>query len=122
MDIQTKYKPDGKVDRLKARLVVKGYKQKPCINYYEVLEPVARLKTIRTVIALVTQKRWKIHQMDIKSVFLNRLLKEEIFIDQPVGDVKQGQKGKVLRLKKALYGLKQAPRAWHSRIDTYFQE
>lgn len=55
---KTKYKPDGQVDRLKARLVVKGYKQKPGIDYYEVFAPVARLDTIRLVIALAAQKQW----------------------------------------------------------------
>ena len=72
------------MDRLKARLVVEGYKQKPGIDYYEVFAPVTRLKTIRTVIALAAQKRWQIHQMDAKSAFLNGLLEEEVFIDQPI--------------------------------------
>ena len=65
-----KYKSDGKVDRLKARLAVKGYRQKPKpgVDYYEVFAPVARLETIRTMIALAAQKRWQIHQIDVKSV------------------------------------------------------
>ena len=119
---KTKLQPDGQVDRLKARLVVKGYKQKPGIDYYEVFAPVARLDTIRLVIALAAQKKWQIHQMDVKSAFLNGSLEEEVFVDQPVGYVKEGYENKVLRLKKALYGLKQAPRAWYTRIDSYFQE
>ena len=119
---KTKYQPDGQVDRLKARLVVKGYKQKPGIDYYEVFAPVARLDTIRLVIALAAQKKWQIHQMDVKSAFLNGSLEEEVFVDQPVGYVKKGHEDKVLKLKKALYGLKQAPRAWYTRIDSYFQE
>lgn len=60
--------------------------------------------------------------MDVKSAFLNGLLEEEVFIDQPVGYVVEGHEDKVLKLKKALYGLKQAPRAWYTRIDSYFQE
>lgn len=70
--------------------------------------------------ALVAQKKWRIHQLDVKSAFLNGILKEEIYIEQPQGFVKKGGDGKVLKLKKVLYGLKQAPRAWYSRIDKYF--
>ncbi|KAK3026887.1 hypothetical protein RJ639_041356 [Escallonia herrerae] len=60
--------------------------------------------------------------MDVKSAFLNGLLDEEVYIEQPEGYVVQGHEGKVLRLKKALYGLKQVPRTWNSRIDEYFQD
>lgn len=71
------------------------------------------------LLALAAQKGWVIHQMDIKSAFLNGYLEEEIFVEQPEGFVLQGQEGKVYRLKKALYGLKQAPRSWYSRIDAH---
>ncbi|KAH9650285.1 hypothetical protein KPL70_026315 [Citrus sinensis] len=67
------------------------------------------------------ENKWKIFQMDVKSVFLNGFLKE-VYIEQPLGYVVKGHEDKVLRLKKALYGLKQAPRAWNSKIDKYFQE
>ena len=59
--------------------------------------------------------------MDVKSAFLNGYLEEELYVEQPIGYVVEGQEDKVLKLKKALYGLKQAPRAWNSRIDKYFQ-
>ena len=59
--------------------------------------------------------------MDVKSVFLNGIFEEEIYVEQPKGFVVKGHEDKVLRLKKALYGLKQAPRAWNSRIDAYFK-
>lgn len=58
--------------------------------------------------------------MDVKSSFLNGVLEEEVYVDQPAGYVKRGQENKVYRLIKALYGLKQAPRAWYTRIDSYF--
>ncbi|KAG8492349.1 hypothetical protein CXB51_009664 [Gossypium anomalum] len=64
-------------------------------------------------------KQWKIHQLDVKSAFLNGFLKEEIYIEQPDGFKVPGEENKVYRLKKALYGLKQAPRAWYDRIDEY---
>ncbi|KAI3690760.1 hypothetical protein L2E82_48967 [Cichorium intybus] len=117
---KTKLNEEGEVDRLKARLVVKGYKQKYGIDYQEVFAPVIRLETIRLVLALAAQKNWKVHQMDVKSAFLNRTLKEDVYIDQPTGYVKKGEEHKVCHLKKALYGLKQAPRAWYSRIEDYF--
>ncbi|GMI77003.1 cysteine-rich RLK (RECEPTOR-like protein kinase) 8 [Hibiscus trionum] len=59
--------------------------------------------------------------MDVKSTFLNGVLEEEVYVEQPPGYVKKGAEGKVLKLKKALYGLKQAPRAWNTRIDQYFK-
>ncbi|WP_177314016.1 reverse transcriptase domain-containing protein, partial [Plesiomonas shigelloides] len=112
----------GEVERNKARLVAKGYNQRQGIDYDEVFAPVARLETIRLIISLAAQNAWKIYQMDVKSAFLNGLLEEEVYIEQPPGFEEKGQEDKVLKLKKALYGLKQAPRAWNSRIDKYFQE
>nr|GEY39331.1 retrovirus-related Pol polyprotein from transposon TNT 1-94 [Tanacetum cinerariifolium] len=107
----------GKVEKYKARLVAKGYKQKHGIDYEEVFAHVARLETIRMIISIAAQHKWKIHQMDVKSAFLNGLLKEEDYVEKPEGYVAKGQESKVLRLKKALYGLKQAPHAWNTRID-----
>ncbi|KAE8735701.1 UDP-Glycosyltransferase superfamily protein isoform 3 [Hibiscus syriacus] len=87
----------------------------------EVFAPVARLETIRLIISLAAQNKWKI-QDGCKSAFLNGVLEEELYIQQPSGYEVKGHEDKVLKLKKALYGLKQAPRAWNSRIDKYFQE
>ena len=69
--------------------------------------------------ALASIFKLHVHQMDVKSAFLNGYLEEEIFVEQPQGFVVQGQEEKVYRLKKALYGLKQAPRSWYSRIDAH---
>ena len=117
---KTKLNPDGTIHKHKARLVAKGYSQQPRVDYNETFAPVARLDTIRTLIALAAQKGWSIYQLDFKSAFLNGVLEEEIYIEQPPGFVVKGQEAKVLRLKKALYGLKQAPRAWYNIIDQYF--
>ena len=109
----------GEIIKHKARLVVKGYKQRQGVDYEDVFAPVARLETVRLILSLAAQHQWKIMQMDVKSTFLNRRLEEEVYVDQPPGYEVKGEKGKVLRLKKALYGLKQAPRAWNQCIDQY---
>ncbi|KAL0318498.1 UNVERIFIED_CONTAM: Retrovirus-related Pol polyprotein from transposon RE2 [Sesamum angustifolium] len=106
----------------KARLVAKGYSQLQGIDYTETFAPVARLDTIRALIAIAANKKWKIYQMDVKSAFLNGYVDEEIYVEQPQGFIAKGSEEKVLRLKKALYGLKQAPKAWYSRIDKYFMD
>jgi Reverse transcriptase (RNA-dependent DNA polymerase) len=87
-----------------------------------VFAPVARMKTIRLLISQAAQFKWPIFQKDVKSVFLNGVLEEDVYIEQPPGYMKVEEKKKVLKLKKTLYGLKQAPRAWNTRIDTYFKE
>ncbi|CAJ2627755.1 unnamed protein product [Trifolium pratense] len=116
---RTKLNPDGSVNKYKARLVVKGYAQIFGVDFSETFAPVARLDTIRLLFALAAQNGWVIHQMDVKSAFLNGYLEEEIFVEQPEGFIVQGQEEKVYKLNKALYGLKQAPRSWYSRIDAH---
>ncbi|CAL8993723.1 unnamed protein product [Prunus brigantina] len=80
---KTKLNLDGSIKKHKARLVAKGYTQKPGIDFNETFAPVARLDTIRTLIALVAQKGWKLCQLDVKSAFLNGILEEEVYVDQP---------------------------------------
>ena len=119
---KTKMNPYGSVNKHKARLVAKGYKQKEGEDFTEIFAPVSRLETVRLLISLAAQKKWKLFQMDVKSAFLNGVLKEEIYVNQPPGFVKKGEENKVYKLKKALYGLKQSPRAWYSRINSYFKK
>ncbi|WVZ24220.1 hypothetical protein V8G54_002764 [Vigna mungo] len=106
---KTKYRPDGSIAKLKARLVAKGFLQKPGIDFTYVYAPVARLDTVRLVIAIANFKGWSIQQMDDKSVFLNGPLEEEVYVNQPPGFFVNGQESKVYKLNKALYGLRQAP-------------
>ncbi|CAL9018208.1 unnamed protein product, partial [Prunus brigantina] len=116
---KTKLNLDGTVQKHKARLVAKGYAQKPGIDYNETFAPVARLDTIRTLIALAAQKGWKLFQLDVKSAFLNGVLEEEVYTEQPEGFEVKTASHKVYKLKKALYGLKQAPRACNALLSEF---
>lgn len=109
---KTKFNQDGSIQKHKARLVARGFTQKPGIDFFETFALVARLETIRTLIALAAQKNWLIYQLDVKSAFLNGVLEEEVNVEQPQGFLVEGGEDKVYKLKKALYGLKQAPRTW----------
>eukprot|EP00253_Pinus_taeda_P032435 PITA_32435 len=80
------------------------------------------MSTIWLVLALAAQFKWKVHQMEVKSAFLNGDLQEEVYMTQPPGFKIAGQEQKVCRLAKALYGLKQAPRAWYMKIDQYLTD
>ena len=102
--------------------MAKGYAQKEGIDYEETFAPVAWYTSIRSNISLAVQMGWEIHQIDVKTTFLNGVIEEEVYIEQPEGFETHEQKSHVCRLKKALYGLKQAPRAWYGWIDGYLQK
>jgi hypothetical protein len=114
-----KLKSDG---CYRARLVAKGFTQIPGIDYDETFSPVARFESLRLLLALAALEDWEIHQMDIKSAFLNGVLDKEIYMEQPQGFVTAGQETKVCRLKKAIYGLKQASRAWNQQFHGVLNE
>jgi hypothetical protein len=99
------------------RLVFKGYTQKEDDDYFDTYSPVARLTAIRVLLSLASSHGLLVHQMDVKTTFLNRELEEEIYMDQPDGFVAKGQEGKVCKLLKSLYGLNQAPKQWHEKFD-----
>nr|GEU93799.1 retrovirus-related Pol polyprotein from transposon TNT 1-94 [Tanacetum cinerariifolium] len=96
----------------KARLVAVGYSQQEGIDYDETFAPVARIEAIRLFLAYAAHKDFTVFQMDVKTTFLNRILKEEVYVSQPLGFVRKQYLDHVYALDKALYGLKQAPRAW----------
>ena len=104
-----KYKQHGEIDKYKARLVAKGFAQQEGIDYEETFAPTAKWNTIRLTLSLAAHKGWKVHQMDIKSVFLNGYLQEHVYMQQPPGFEIERLEHKVCKLLKALYGLKQAP-------------
>jgi hypothetical protein len=116
---KTKLNAEGEVEKYKARLVAQGFSQQPGIDYNETFSPVARIDTVRMVLAIAAQNKWIMHQMDVKSAFLNGCLEEEVYVRQPLGYEIDKHRDKVYKLRKALYGLKQASRVWYSRIDEY---
>jgi len=102
---KTKFNKNGEVEKYKARLVAKGYTQQHGVDYTKVFEPVAHMETIRLVVALATQRKWSIYQLDVKSVFLHCELNEEVFVEQPCGYVQKGHEQKVYKLKRHSMGL-----------------
>jgi hypothetical protein len=117
---KVKQAADGSVEKYKARFVAQGFSQIEGIDYDETFAPVARYSSIRSILALSAQMGWRIHQMNVKIVFLNGIIEEEVYIEQPEGFETFDRESHVCRLERALYGLKQAPRAWYTRIDSYF--
>ena len=118
MNVEEKeLRPDGTIERYKARLVAKGYTQKEGDDFFDTYSPVARLTIIQVLISLAAFYGLIVHQMDVKTAFLNGELEEEIYMDQPDGFVANGQECKVCKLLKSLYGLKQAPKQWHEKFD-----
>ena len=112
-----KKNPLDEVVKHKSRLVVKGYRQREMIDYDEVFALLAHFESIHIFIVLEAQECWSLHHLDVKSAFLNGEIKEEIYVSQSDGYVKEGNEEWVLKLKKALNGLKQAPKAWNSKLD-----
>ena len=111
-----KLKIDGSVERYNARLVVKGFTQKQGIDFFDTYSPVTKISTIRALFSLDSSYKLLVYQVDVKTVFLNGDLNEEIYMEQPPRCVVPGQKNKVCRLKKSLYGLKQAPKQWYEKF------
>ena len=105
-----KLRPDGTIERYKTRLVAKGYTQKEGEDFFDTYSPVARLTIIQVLLSLAASYGLIVHQMDVKTTFLNGELEEEIYMEQPDRFVANGQEGKVCKLLKSLYGLKQAPK------------
>lgn len=113
---RAKKKFDGSLLKRKARLVAMGYTQVEGIDYDEVFSPTTRLETLRLILSLLGSKGWVGRQLDIKSAFLNSLLEEAIYLEQPEGYVDSEHPDWVLLLNKALYGLKQSPRLWNKAL------
>ena len=113
-----KMKAYGPIDKYKARLIIKGYNKKEGLDYFDTYSPVTRMSSIRMLIAIAAIHNLEIHQMDVKTAFLNGDLDEEIYMEQLEGFIVPSQEKKVCWLVKSLYGLKQAPKQWHEKFDS----
>ena len=122
MEFKNKLDEKGEVTRNKARLVCKGYAQEEGLDYGETFAPVARMEGVRTLLAYVAYKGFKVYQMDVKSTFLNGILEEEVYIEQLEGFVDENNKDKVCKLHKALYGLKQDQSVQKENMETNDQQ
>lgn len=109
-----KKKADGSIDRYKARLVVKGFTQRPGIDYVETFSPVVKFTSVRAILTVAIAAGMKLYQFDIKTAYLNGNLEEDIYMKQSKG-FEDGSE-KVCKLKRALYGLKQSARSWNKKF------
>ncbi|GKE70122.1 retrovirus-related pol polyprotein from transposon TNT 1-94, partial [Tanacetum coccineum] len=118
-DIEVKLDELGGVLKNKARLVARGYRQEESIDFKESFAPVARLEAVRIFIAFAAHMNMIVYQMDVKTAFMNGIIREEVYVSQPDGFVHGENPNHVYKLKKALYELKQAPRAWYDLFSSF---
>ena len=114
-----KLQADGSLERYKARWVLRGFTQRPGVDFDETFSHVVKPATVRTVLSLALSRRWPIHQLDVKNAFLHGTLSETVYCAQPAGFEDLARPDFIYRLNRSLYGLKQAPRAWYSRFAAY---
>ena len=110
---------NGQIKQLKAQLVTKGYLQMYGTDYLEMYAPVAKLASLWLLLSIATKYDLEIHQMDVKSAFLARVLDEVIYMAQPEGFIVKG--GLICKLLKSLYGLKQLPQQWNKKIHHFLE-
>jgi hypothetical protein len=114
-----KLKPDGSLDRYKARWVLCSFSQEQGVDFNETLSPVVKLAMVRIVLSIALSLKWETRQLDVKNAFLHGKLAEVVYSRQPTGFIDSTGPEHVCRLNHSLYGLKQAPRAWYQRFTTF---
>ncbi|GJV54707.1 calcineurin B-like protein 4 [Tanacetum coccineum] len=111
-------KADGTIAKHKTRLVIKEFRQREGLDYFDTYSPVTRITSTRMVLAIAALRNLEVHLMDVKPTFLNGDLEEEIYMNQPQGFIAPGLESKVCRLVKSLYDLRKAPKQGH-QISPY---
>lgn len=114
---KTKYRPDGSVDKHKARLVARGFTQQHGIDYGDTFSPVVKPATVRVVLSLAVSRGLTLRQIDVSNAFLHGFLSEDVYMQQPPGFEDDRYPSHVCKLQRAIYGLKQSPRAWYARLS-----
>ncbi|TQD89904.1 hypothetical protein C1H46_024535 [Malus baccata] len=114
---KTKRDAHGQIERYKARLVAKGFTQRKGIDYNDTFSPVSSKDSLRLIMAITAHYDLELHQMDVKTAFLNGDLQEDIYMVQPPGFIESGKENMGCKLKKLIYGLKQASRQWYLKFD-----
>ena len=114
-----KHAADGSIEKYKERFVARGFSQKEGIYYEETFSLVAIYTSIRSVLALAAVMKWKVHQMDVETAFLNNVVEEEVYVEQTLSFETHERETHVCKLKKSMYNLKQEPRTWYDRINSF---
>ncbi|KAK1631674.1 hypothetical protein QYE76_005989 [Lolium multiflorum] len=119
---KTKHRPDGSIDKHKARLVTRGFTQQHDIDYGDTFSPVVKPATVRLVLSLAVSRGWCLRQVDVSNAFLHGFLNEDVYMQQPPGFEDARYPSHVCKLQRSIYGLKQSPRAWYARLSQRLYE